>query len=100
MTITIDTREPWPHPWALYFPADVRLIRGTLETGDLALAALPDGAVIERKTVADFLAAIGRERKRVRPGTKASASLRRVSDRCRRNAGRCAHRQSRPRPTG
>ncbi len=64
MTITIDTREPWPHPWAPHFPADVRLVRGTLETGDIALAALPDGAVVERKTIPDFLAAIGRERKR------------------------------------
>lgn len=63
-TVIIDTREPWPHPWAGYFPADVRLVRGTLETGDVALAALPEGAVVERKTVPDFLAAIGRERER------------------------------------
>ena len=64
MTFTVDSREPEPHPWAPYLPAGARLVRGTLETGDLALAALPDGAVVERKTVADFLAAIGRERER------------------------------------
>ena len=64
MTLTIDTREPWPHPWVAFLPADVRLQRATLETGDLALSALPDGAVVERKTVPDFLAAVGRERKR------------------------------------
>ena len=64
MTFTIDTREPWPHPWASYWPADARLIRGTLETGDVALAALPEGAVVERKTVPDFLACMGRERER------------------------------------
>ena len=67
MTILIDTREPGDgaiHPWAEYWPADVRVIRSTLETGDVALAAIPDGAVVERKTVSDFLAAIGRERKR------------------------------------
>ena len=64
MTFTIDTREPWPHPWAGFLPADVRLQRATLETGDVALSALPDGAVVERKTVPDFLAAVGRERKR------------------------------------
>ena len=64
MTILIDTREPWPHPWAAFWPADVRVVRGTLETGDVALAALPDGAVVERKTVSDFLAAVGRERER------------------------------------
>ena len=67
MTIIVDTREPGEgtnHPWAEFWPADVRVIRGTLETGDVALAALPDGAVVERKTVPDFLAAIGRERER------------------------------------
>ena len=67
MTIIVDTREPGEgtcHPWAAFWPADVRVIRGTLETGDVALAALPDGAICERKTVSDFCAAIGRERER------------------------------------
>lgn len=64
MTLTIDTREPWPHPWAPFFPAGTTLERTTMETGDLCVAALPDGATVERKTVPDFLAAIGRERKR------------------------------------
>ena len=62
--ILFDTREPWPHPWAPFFSADVKLDRGALETGDVALSALPDGAVIERKTVPDLLACIGRERAR------------------------------------
>ena len=67
MKILIDTREPGEgtnHPWQPFFPTDVTVTRGTLETGDVALAALPDGAVIERKTVPDFLAAVGRERER------------------------------------
>ena len=64
MRITIDSREPWPHPWAAHFSPDVRLERAGLETGDVALAALPDGVVVERKTVADLLACIGRERER------------------------------------
>jgi DNA excision repair protein ERCC-4 len=62
--ITVDSREPWPHPWSAYFSTAVHLERGTLETGDLALAALPDGAVVERKTVSDLLGCIGRERER------------------------------------
>lgn len=62
--LIINSREPWPHPWASRFPVGVRVIRGTLETGDVALAALPDGAVVVRKTVTDFLAACGRERER------------------------------------
>ncbi len=64
MRVTIDSREPWPHPWAPYFSADVTLERATVETGDVCLSALLDGAVVERKTVPDFLAAVGRERKR------------------------------------
>ena len=64
MTLLIDTREPWSHPWATFWPADVRVVRGTLETGDVALAALLEGAVVERKTASDLLACIGRERKR------------------------------------
>ena len=62
--ITIDTREPWPHPWAPFWPADVTLTRACLETGDVALAGAPEGAVVERKTVPDLLACIGRDRAR------------------------------------
>lgn len=63
MTILIDTREPWPHPWAAHFPEDVVLVRQGLETGDIAAEANPT-VVIERKTVSDFLGSItaGRER--------------------------------------
>ncbi len=64
VTLLIDTREPWPHPWSAFWSTDVRVVRGTLETGDMALAALPDGAVIERKTVADLLACLSWERAR------------------------------------
>ena len=59
-TILVDSRDPWPHPWAVHFSDAVKLRRGALETGDLALAALPDGAVVERKTVSDLLGCIGR----------------------------------------
>ena len=67
MRIIVDTREPGEgpdHPWTAFWPEGTKVERATLETGDIALAALPDGAVVERKTVPDFLAAIGRERKR------------------------------------
>ena len=62
--LQVDTREPWPHPWAAFFSPDVRLVRGTMDTGDMALAALPEGAVVERKTVpppAQFRAALERQ---------------------------------------
>ena len=64
MKFTVDTREPWPHPWAPFFSPDVSLSRGTMDTGDLAVSALPDGAVVERKAPGDFLACVGRERER------------------------------------
>jgi len=64
MRITFDTREPWPHPWAAYLPADWHAERGTLETADVALSALPEGAVIERKTPADLANCIGSGRDR------------------------------------
>jgi len=64
ITLTVDTREPWPHPWRRWLPSHVQLERATLDTGDFALAGLPDGAIVERKTVNDFLACMtsGRER--------------------------------------
>ena len=61
----MDSRESAdPHPWLPFFSADVTVERGTLETGDFALAALPDAAVIERKATGDLLACLGRERER------------------------------------
>jgi len=54
MRLIVDTREPWPHPWLEYLPEGWELERGTLETGDIALAALPEGAVVERKTPTDL----------------------------------------------
>lgn len=62
MRILIDTREPWPHPWAKHLP-DVEFIREGLETGDIGVAGNPM-FVVERKTVSDFMGSItaGRER--------------------------------------
>ena len=64
ITITVDTREPEPHPWRCWLPAHVTLDRATLDTGDLALAGLPDAAVVERKTVSDFLGCLTSNRER------------------------------------
>ena len=42
----MDSRESAdPHPWVVHFSKDVTLEHGTLETGDFALAALPDATV-------------------------------------------------------
>ena len=64
MKILIDSREPTPHPWAPFFSADVRLERAGMETGDLCLSALPDGARCERKQISDLYGCLGRERER------------------------------------
>ena len=64
ITLTVDTREPWPHPWARCLPEHVQLERRKLDTGDFALAGLSDGAVVERKTVTDLLGCIGTGRDR------------------------------------
>lgn len=40
------------------------MIREGMETGDLCVAGLPHGVIVERKTVPDFLACVGRERDR------------------------------------
>jgi len=64
MTAIFDTREPEPHPWLPYLPEGWRITSDTLETGDIALAALPEGVVIERKTPSDLAGCIGKGRER------------------------------------
>ena len=64
ITLLCDTREPWPHPWQRWMPAHVRLNRVTMDTGDFALAGLPDAAVVERKTTSDFLGCLTSNRER------------------------------------
>lgn len=64
MTAIFDSREPDLHPWSQYLPDGWRKVSGTLETGDIALAALPEGTVIERKTPSDLAGCIGKGRER------------------------------------
>jgi hypothetical protein len=54
LDIIIDSREKTP--WA-FDPQDARCTRGTLKTGDYALAG-DDGFAIERKSLNDFLGTI------------------------------------------
>jgi len=65
VTLTFDTREPNPHPWAVHLPEGWQVVSGVLETGDIALARLPEGVVIERKTATDLAGCLGRERERL-----------------------------------
>ena len=77
-TILIDSREPWPHPWTAHFSPAVKVERGCLETDDVAMAIFPEGAVVERKTVPDLLACIGRERERFERELKRSRYVARL----------------------
>jgi ERCC4-type nuclease len=62
--VIFDEREPKDHPWLPYLPQNWEFERASLETGDLALAAIPQSAVVERKTVTDLANCIGGERER------------------------------------
>jgi DNA excision repair protein ERCC-4 len=59
-TLIVDTREPPSCAWDLGLPS----VRAKLESGDYAPQGLEHVAVIERKTLSDFLSSItfGRER--------------------------------------
>ena len=50
--------------WAKWLPQGWELVREKLETGDFVLSALPEGAVIERKTPSDMASCIGANRER------------------------------------
>ena len=55
----VDTREQ--HPWDL---APLKTQAGTLDTGDYTLAGCENVVRIERKSLEDLLACVGRERER------------------------------------
>jgi len=57
--VLVDTREQVPLDLA-----PLAMQRSTLATGDYALAAAPDHAIVERKSAQDLLAVIGRDRRR------------------------------------
>ena len=64
MIVFCDTREPWPHPWSAMLPEGWAFERTSLETGDLALATHPHGAIVERKSPGDLASCIGAGRER------------------------------------
>lgn len=60
MEIVIDTREQTP----LVFPDGVPTSSGTLAHGDYSIKGLTDLVAVERKSLPDFIACVGRERDR------------------------------------
>jgi ERCC4-type nuclease len=78
MRVTADNRDPWPHPWTKFLPEGWELERGKLETGDLALSVIPEGAVVERKTPGDMARCIGADRERFEKELKRGRCLGRM----------------------
>ncbi len=61
MKIVVDTREQAPFPFTGY---DADVTQGTLTAGDYSLAGLESLVAVERKSLPDLVACLGRERDR------------------------------------
>ncbi len=59
--IVIDSREQDGFPFTGY---DAEVVPGTLQTGDYSLVGLEDMVAVERKSLPDLVACLGRERER------------------------------------
>lgn len=64
MKIIIDSREQTPFPFQHERYQGVTVEEGTLSTGDYSLAGLTDRVAVERKSLPDLVACLGRERER------------------------------------
>lgn len=61
MRVLIDTREQAPFPFEGY---DVEVVPGTLTAGDYSIPGLESLVAVERKSLPDLVACLGRERER------------------------------------
>ncbi len=74
MKILIDSREQNPFTFQGRHYGGVEIEAASLQTGDYSLAGLQDRIAIERKSLADLVACLGRERGRFeRELTRAAA---------------------------
>lgn len=64
MKIVIDTREQAPFLFSGERYRGTETAFGTLDTGDYSLAGLTDRVAVERKSLPDLVACLGRERER------------------------------------
>ena len=75
MKIVVDTREQAPFPFQYEKYAEVEVIHGSLDTGDYSLAGLTDRVAVERKSLPDLVACLGRERERFERELQRAAAL-------------------------
>lgn len=64
MKVVIDSREQCPFTFQGKLYEGVSIVEGTLQSGDYSLAGLTDKVAIERKSLADLVQCLGRERDR------------------------------------
>ena len=63
MLIVVDSREQCPFPFA-HERYGAKTKQGALTVGDYSLAGLEDKVAVERKSLPDLVACLGRERER------------------------------------
>lgn len=74
MKVIIDTREQSPFEF-LGQNGDIETERGTLILGDYSLAGLTDRVAVERKSLADLVMCLGKERERFQRELMRAAAL-------------------------
>ena len=75
MLIVIDSREQAPFAFQHEKYAGTVVEVGTLDTGDYSLAGLSDRVGVERKSLPDLVACLGRERERFERELQRAAAL-------------------------
>lgn len=75
MKLIIDTREQTPFTFAGKRYEGVEIEIGNLLTGDYSIAGLEDRVAIERKSLPDLVACLGRERERFERELQRAAGL-------------------------
>lgn len=75
MRIIIDTREQAPFDFKHEKYAGAIIESGSLDTGDYSLAGLIDRVAVERKSLPDLVACLGRERERFERELQRAAAL-------------------------
>lgn len=75
MHVIIDSREQTPFSFQAECYTGTTTATGTLDTGDYSLAGLEDKIAIERKSLPDFVACLGRERERFQRELQRAAAL-------------------------
>jgi hypothetical protein len=75
MRVIIDSREQAPFAFQHERYAGTEVEVGTLDTGDYSLAGLADRVAVERKSLPDLVACLGRERERFEREMQRAAAL-------------------------